>query len=212
MNEKAELRVSVLLPLPLPEPYTYRVTADCEGLRQPDTGDDESGADEAEGQGIAVGDVVLVPLGQREVVGVVWSAGPEGDLAPAKLRAVMRRYDVPAFSAETRAFIDWVAAYTMYPRGSVLRMALSVPAALEPRRPSVAYRPCHAADPARTTGRVSQARQRVLAVLGDGPPRLGPELARDAGCGSGVIRAMVDAGLLEPVLQPAGTVLCPARP
>ena len=64
----------------------------------------------------------------------------------------------------------------------------------------------HGLSPGRTLppegAKLSAARRRVLAVLEDGPPRLPAELAREAGCGSGVIKGMAEAGLLETVLLP----------
>ena len=42
----------------------------------------------------------------------------------------------------------------------------------------------------------------MLAVLADGAARAGPALAREAGVGTGTIRAMADAGLLVPALLP----------
>ena len=117
-------RVPVLLPLPLSGAYDYLVPADLP---------------------LRPGDVVRVPLGRREVVGVVWDrpagATPEA-LSASRLKNVLRRYDVPPFPSVQRLFLDWVASYILAPAGAVLRMALSVPAALDPPRSIAAYRLC----------------------------------------------------------------------
>ncbi len=174
--EKLGARVSVLLPLPLEGPYDYRAKA---------VGP------------LAPGDFVAVPLGNRELLGVVW--GPAlGDVARAKLRDVVTRLEAPPMPATLRRFIDWVADYTLSPPGSVLRMAMSAPAALEPPRPVRAYAPAAPAPELRLT----TARRRVLAVLGDGPPREARELAREAAVGTGVIRGLVQAGALTEVDLP----------
>ena len=39
-----------------------------------------------------------------------------------------------------RRFVDWVAAYTLAPPGAVLRMAMSVPSALEAPKTELVYR------------------------------------------------------------------------
>src|SRR5581483_1661160 len=109
-------RVSVLLPLPLGGTYDYRLPDEMT---------------------VAPGDFVMVPLGSREVAGVVWDA-ELGDVPDAKLRAIAHKLDAPPLSAELRRFVEWVAQYTMTPLGAVLRMAMSVPDALEPPRPSFA--------------------------------------------------------------------------
>lgn len=170
-------RVAVLLPLPLREAYDYRV---------PD------------GMELAPGDYVEVPLGPRRVLGVVWGDGG-GAVESGRLKPVVRRFDVPPMTGVARRFVDWVAAYTMTPPGFVLRMAVSVPAALEPPKPLLAYlRRLEAEPPA--TFKMTDARRRVLALLEDGPPRTPAELAQEAGCGVTVVRGLAEAGLLEPVM------------
>lgn len=177
--ETEAARVAVLLPLPLREAYDYRV---------PD------------GMALATGDYVEVPLGPRRVIGVVWGPGA-GVLEGGRLKPVVRRFDVPPMPAVQRRFIDWVAAYTMTPPGQVLRMALSVPAALEPPRATLAYQPSGAEPPAGF--KMTDARRRVLAVMEDGgPPRPAADLAEEAGCGLTVVRGLVEAGLLTPHLLP----------
>ncbi len=174
-------RVGVLLPLPLDGAYDYRVPA---------------------GLGLAEGDVVSVPLGGRVVAGVVW--GPAaGDVAEAKLKDVAGRLDVPPLPAGLRRFVDWTAGYTLAPRGAVLRMALSVPKALEPPRPTLAYALASGVIERIETGtaglRLTPARKRVVAVLAGGPPRPPTELAREAGVTPAVVRGLADAGVLVPV-------------
>ncbi len=188
-------RLQVLLPLPLDGAYDYAV---------PD------------GMVLAPGDWVLVPLGRRELPGVVWEPGGtsgQTPIDPARLRPVIRRFDLPPLPAVGRAFIDWVARYCMSPPGAVLRMTLSTPSALEPPGPLTACRRAGGVESGGSetggsetggseTGRLTAARRRVLDLLKDGPPRLPAELAREAGCGTGVIRGMVSAGLIELVALP----------
>ena len=171
--------VSVLLPLPLAGAYDYRAPAAL---------------------GLAPGDFVVVPLGNREAVGVVWGAGT-GEVAPAKLKDIVAKLEAPPLPEPVRRFVDWVAAYCLAPPGAVMRMAMSVSAALEPPRPIQAYR--RAANPPDKPIKITPARARVLQLLEAGPPRLPGELAREAGVGSGVVRGLFDAGLIEIVELPA---------
>ena len=140
MSEKT---VSVLLPLAIPGPYSY-ARGDVADLKP--------------------GDVVEVPLGPRRMMGVVWDGEDGADKVPAgKLRAVSRRLPGAPITAETRRFVDWVAAYTLSPPGMVLRMVLRSESALDDPKPvnGIGF---SGAEPERMTA----ARQRVLEVLQDG--------------------------------------------
>jgi len=172
--------VSVLLPLPLVGAYDYRTAADLRLER---------------------GDFVVVPLGKREVIGVVWGEG-RGDVGRAKLRDVIARLEAPPLPEVLCRFVEWVAQYTMSPAGAVLAMAMRVPAALEPPRGIAAWR--RSDDSALLAGlRLTPERQRVLDVLADGPPRPTAELAREAGVGVGVVKALAAArALLQVELPP----------
>ena len=169
-------RVAVLLPLPLAGAYDYRLAA---GMDAPP------------------GSFVRVPLGKREIAGVVWGPGG-GDVAAAKLKTVLDRLDAPPMTAALRAFVDWVAAYTLSPPGAVLRMAMSVPEALGPQPTRVAYAPGR-----REPQRMTAARARVLNEAAAGPPRAAAELARAAGVGPAVVRGLAAIGALEAVATPA---------
>ena len=174
----APARVSVLLPLPLDRAYDYAVP---------------------EGLDLAPGDLVRVPLGGRELAGVVWEPdGEMGTIAAPRLKAVALRYDLPPLPAVERRFVEWVAAYTLSPPGAVLRMALSVPQALDPPRPLSALR----LDPEAPEVRMTPARRRVLEVAGEGPARPAGELARAAGVGPSVVKGLAAAGVLQTVVLP----------
>ena len=171
-------RVAVRLPLPLAEAYDYRVPAEDGPLR--------------------AGDFVRVPLGPRKAVGVVWGPGT-GEVAAAKLKDVIQRLDAPPMTPEAMEFVDWVAGYTLHSAGAVLRMALSVPDALDPPKSLTAYR---AAEPLPDI-KMTPAREKVLAIAGEGPPRQAAELARAAGVTPGVVSGLAKVGGLIATDLPA---------
>ena len=168
-------RVQVLLPLPLPGVFDYRVPPEIE---------------------IQPGAFVFVPFGRRDAIGVVWSEGNAGEVPDSRLKEVHDRLDVSALPESTRRFVDWVARYTMAPPGSVLRMAMSVTDALFPAKPRVGYRIGGSPPPEL---RLTPARKRVLAAAADGLARTAVELAREAGAGTGVVTGLARAGALEQV-------------
>jgi primosomal protein N' (replication factor Y) len=171
-------RRRVLLPLPLADAYDYRVPA---------------------GLAAAPGDFVTVPLGGRQVAGVVWDGEADPALPESRLRDILAVLDAPPMTATLRRFVDWVAAYTLSPPGAVLRMAMSAPAALDPPAPQAGWRAA-AAPP--EGARLTPPRARVLALLADGAARAGGEIARAAEVAPAVLRGMADAGLIEPALLP----------
>src|SRR5438477_7300378 len=179
-QETAARRIRVLLPLPLPEALDY---LGPEGSSPPEPGS-----------------FVNVPLGQRSLTGVVWDGAGE-ELPADRLKPIIETLPTPRLQPELRRFVERVAAYTMAPPGAVLRMTMSVPEALlspRPRRLCAASPIGMAAlDGPRTETRLSPARRRVLEVLCAGPPMPAAEAARLAACGTGVVRDLITAKLVE---------------
>ena len=167
--------VRVLLPLPLGDAYDYSVP---EGLEVP------------------AGTFVIVPLGKRETVGVVWGEG-SGEVAEAKLRDIEEVLPALPMGDALRRFVDWVSAYTLAPPGAVLRMAMSSPSALEAPKTELVYRPAEGSEGEAL--KLTAARRRVLDALKEGPAMPIAELALIAGVGTSVVKTMAAIGLLEPV-------------
>ncbi|MGH8732445.1 MAG: hypothetical protein ACREVB_02045, partial [Burkholderiales bacterium] len=91
-----------------------------------------------EGLEVAAGHFVIVPLGKRLTIGVVWGEG-SGEVAASKLRDIEEVLPALPMADPLRRFIDWVAAYTLAPPGAVLRMAMSSPSALEAPKTELVY-------------------------------------------------------------------------
>ncbi len=167
--------VDVLIPVAIDTAYSYRVP---------------------QGLVLAPGDFVVVPLGTRETLGVVWEARSAGG---GNLKPVLSRVDWPPMRSPLRRFVDWLAAWNLSPRGSVLRMAIRAPdlAGADPIRIGL-----RRAGPAPT--RLTPARSRVLAVLDAAPDAVITKraLAEAAGCSVGVIDGLVDEGTLAPEALP----------
>ncbi len=168
--------VDVLVPVALDQTYSYRVPADME---------------------LAPGDVVAVPLGARDCVGVVWADNPNPNpRLHNRLKDVDAKLEVPPLKPELRSFVDWVSNYTLASRGMVLRMALRM-GDLGPGRERVGVRLTDT-----TPQRMTPARARVIAALADGFVRSKGEAAQEAGVSAGVVNGLVDEGVLETVVLP----------
>ncbi|MFL5184853.1 MAG: primosomal protein N' [Microvirga sp.] len=160
----------VLIPLALDTAYSYAV---------PD------------GLALEEGDVVQVPLANREVAGVVWGLR---DGQGGNLKKVTGVIEAPNLSPRMRKFLDWIAWYTLAPKGSALAMGLKIP---DPDRQEVARVGVRMAGA--LPKRMTPARQKVVEIAQDGIVRLKSELAHAAGVSSGVVDGLIDEGTLETV-------------
>jgi primosomal protein N' (replication factor Y) (superfamily II helicase) len=169
--------VDVLVPVALDQTYSYRV---------PD------------GLDLAAGDVVAVPLGAREVTGVVWNDNPTPNpRLDNRLKDIIGKVDVLPLQPELRKFVDWISEYTLSSRGMVLRMCLRRGEGLGEERIRLGVR-LLGPPPKRMT----PARARVLAFLADGLLHGKRDAAEEAGVSPGVIDTLVDDGTLETLPMP----------
>jgi primosomal protein N' (replication factor Y) (superfamily II helicase) len=169
--------IDVLVPVALNQNYSYRVPPGME---------------------LAPGDVVCVPLGPREVIGVVWAQNTKPDpRLHNRLKEVGEKLDVLPLKAELRSLVDWVANYTLSARGMVLRMCLRMGEHLGPERVRVGVRLA-----GKPPQRMTPARRRLLALLSDGLLRGKSEAAKEAGVSVGVVEGLVDEGTLVTEAMP----------
>jgi len=157
-----------------------------------------------EGMRAEPGRFVVVPLGPREAVGVVWDGEGDPSLPARRLKNVGAVLDAPPMTESLRRFVEWVGAYTVTPPGAVLRMAMSAPAALEAAPAKAGWQLAPGA--IREDLKLTPARRAVLDLLGPGDVRSGSDLAEAAGVSPGVVRGLADAGILMPALLPKGAM------
>jgi primosomal protein N' (replication factor Y) len=166
----------VLLPLALDGPYSYRVPG---------------------GMALVEGSYVAVPLGPRQVIGVVWALTGRAE-TEKPLRDVAHGFDMQPMPAAHRKFIEWLSAYYLEPMGNVLRMVLRAPGAFEGPREQLAYRAS-----GQVPKRMTPQRARVIEIAREGFAMRASELAEAAGVGTSVIKALAKDGALEQVALPA---------
>ncbi|WP_338016730.1 replication restart helicase PriA [Oleomonas cavernae] len=176
-------RLPVLVPLPFAGPLDYAA---------PD------------GEVLAPGTFVDVPLGPRLITGVVWDGAGEGVIAAARLRPVAAAHDIVPMREKLRRFLDWMAGYTMNPPGMVLRHFINAANSDGPRQVTGYRLTDHLPE------RLTEARRRVIELLRPGGVMTSVEIQRQAGVSSGVLRGLIDAGALSPALIDSDPAL--ARP
>jgi primosomal protein N' (replication factor Y) len=179
------LAVPVLVPMPAERPYTYAVPA---------------------GMHVEPGSIVRVPLGPRQVAGIVWDSACE-TVDAKKLRPIEQVFDCPPIGKEMRRFVDWIAAYTLSPPGMVARMILRAPEAFDPE-PWIEGLVRTDSEPDRMTG----ARARVLEMASDGLAWTRSGLAHAAGVSSTVIDGLKAQGVFETAMIPPRPVVAAPDP
>ncbi len=166
-----DIIVDVLAPVAVDTAYSYRAPADWP---------------------LEPGTCVTVPLGTRQATGVVWAVREGGG---GNLKSVAAIRDWPPLGQPLREFVDWVARWTLSPRGMVLRMAIRANEVAE--KPSPKFGVVATGKP---PARMTEARARVLAALegGKAPPSKAA-LAEIAHCSTGVVDGLVADGALASV-------------
>lgn len=169
--------VDVLVPVALNQAYSYRMPR---------------------GVDLQPGDVVSVPLGARDAIGVVWAENAHPDpRLHNRLKDVSEKLDVPPLRQELRSLVDWVANYTLSTRGMVLRMTLRMGEHLGPERARMGVRLVGAAP-----ARITPARRRLIEILSDGLLHAKSEAAKEAGVSTGVVDGLIDEGTLAVEVMP----------
>lgn len=119
-----------------------------------------------EGGTLCAGDIVRVPFGRNQILGVVWGAGtasvPEG-----KMKAVSEHLNqFPPLSEAMRKFIDWTAWYNCAPKGAVLKMTLPIDdIAKEGRKSTAAFIETNIDTTKIQLAQLSQEQQQAAATL-----------------------------------------------
>jgi primosomal protein N' (replication factor Y) len=165
-------RIAVLLPLPVETTYDYVVPEDA---------------------AFAAGDIIDVPLGRRFETGVVWGAAAD-DIAPEKLKEAVGIKDLPRLPYSLLTFIDWMADYTIQPKGVILRMALRGMRGLKPRALDTEL---VAAASLPDGLKMTDARTRVMTALGTGAAVNPAQLGKRAGVSASVVKGLIDAGAID---------------
>lgn len=160
-----------------------------------------------DGMDVAPGSVVLAPLGPRQVIGIVWEEErlPAQRVPDKRLRPLVEVLPVPALRAELRRLIEWTADYYCAALASVARMVLSSGGALKGPATMTEYR-LSGGMPERMTPQ----RERAMAAL-EGEQATIRELAGLSDVSEGVLRGLVNQGVLEPVEVDCDRPYPPAR-
>lgn len=165
--------IGVLLPLPFNDVFDYKTE-----------------------ENVPLGSFVRVPFGRERQIGVVWKIGRSSRLEENKIKAVSEVLNFPPLSEALRKFVTFVASYNMAFLGLTLKMVMGVKAVFDDNQTMTLYR-LSGKTLAEAKLKNSDARWRVMELLRH-YPYTRAEICAGAGCGSSVVKTMIDAGVLEP--------------
>ncbi len=170
----ADGRVSVLVPYPVDKTYDYAVP---------------------QGMDLKSGDFVRIPLGKRQIDGVVWH-DQTGDAPLSKLKFIIARHDIPCLPLNELKFLDWVAQYSLAIRGNVLKLGLAASGLFKIDKPVIGYK---IANSVPSTISLPPTRQKIMEILKDGRTYRARDLSARAGVSANVLKTLVKAGLVVAV-------------
>ncbi|MBE5074198.1 primosomal protein N' [Erythrobacteraceae bacterium E2-1 Yellow Sea] len=161
-----------------------------------------------DGMQVQPGSIVLAPLGPRQITGIVWEADrlETGDVPDSKLRPLADVMPVPPLSTPLRRLIEWTADYYCAPLSAVARMVISSGGALNGPTTMTEYR-LSGGMPERMTPQ----REAAIDAL-QGEQATIRELAGIAGVSEGVLRGLVNQGVIEPVSVAIDRLFPTAKP
>ncbi|WP_226636129.1 primosomal protein N' [Brevundimonas poindexterae] len=161
---------SVLIPLPVEEAFDYVVPDDM---------------------AVARGQLVTVPLGPRRITGVV-SEVREVPATNRRLKPVAGVLDLSPLPLATLDFLEWAARWTLSPPGEMAALALKALRHAPPKPPMQLIRVA-----GKAPVRLTPSRAAVLQALEGGPAvSSAAELGRAAGVSAGVVKGLVDEGVI----------------
>ena len=149
-----------------------------------------------DGMNVEPGSVVIAPLGPRQITGIVWEEDclPGDSVPESKLRPLIEVLPAPPLRAELRRLVEWVAEYYCASLASVVRMVVSSGGALRGPATMTEYR-LSGGMPERMTPQ----REIAMELLASEQATI-RELSGIAGVSEGVLRGLVNHGVLEPVV------------
>ena len=143
--------------------------------------------------GLKIGQLVLVPFGKEEVIGVVWKLGKSADIDIKKIKKVIEVIKLPLLTAEMRSFIEKTAEFNMATRGMVLKMVLGQKENQLPRQKLTLY----GLSLKNTEGiRLTAKRKAVMDFLADGKETEKDIIIGATGASDSILSALLKSGIL----------------
>ena len=162
----------ILLPLPFDEVFDYSSDED-----------------------LTIGQMVVVPFGREELVGVVWKIGKSADIDIKKIKKIISIIDLPKLSSSLISFIKKTAEYNMAKLGLVLKMVLGQKSNQMPKQKVNLYG-LQIKNENLQGIRITEARKAIFKFLEDGIEAEKEDIIEATGVSENILNAMIKNGFL----------------
>ena len=162
----------VLLPLPFDDVFDYK--SDCD---------------------LDIGQLVEVPFGREELVGIVWKKGKSSDIDDKKIKKIINIIDLPKISDAMMSFIKKTAEYNLAPIGLVLKMVLGQKSNQLPKQ-KVSLYGLKIKNENLQGIRITEARKAIFNFLDNGIEAEKEDIINATGVSEGILNAMIKNGFL----------------
>lgn len=162
----------VLLPLPFNDVFDYQT--------------DEK---------LSVGQIVLVPFGREELIGIIWKNGQSANIDTEKIKPIKQVMQLPKLSSAIISFIKKTAEYNLAPLGLVLKMVLGNKANQLPKQKTTLLG-LKIQNQNLDGIRITEARRAVFDFLANGVEAEKETIIQKANVSEGIINAMIKSGFL----------------
>ena len=162
----------ILLPLPFDEVFDYSSNED-----------------------LTIGQMVVVPFGREELVGVVWKIGKSADIDAKKIKKVISVINLPKLSNSLISFIKKTAEYNMAKLGLVLKMVLGQKSNQMPKQKVNLYG-LQIKNENLQGIRITEARKAIFKFLEDGVEAEKEDIIEATGVSENILNAMIKNGFL----------------
>ena len=162
----------VLLPLPFDEVFDY-------------SSDDT----------LDIGQMVVVPFGREELVGVIWKIGKSANIDIKKIKKIISIVDLPHLSVPLMTFIKKTAEYNMAKTGLVLKMVLGQKSNQMPKQKVNLYG-LQIKNENLQGIRITEARKAIFKYLENQKEAEKEEIIEATGVSENILNAMIKNGFL----------------
>ncbi len=144
---------------------------------------------------LSIGQLVIVPFGRKELVGVIWKKGKSAEIEEKKIKKIKQIIGLPPLKQSMIAFIKKVALYNFSPLGLVLKMVLGPKTNQLPKQKISVYG-LNIEDGNLEGIRITEARRAVFDFLSGGKEAEKEEIIDQTNVSQNVINTLVKSGFL----------------